>query len=335
MTVNAFAALSSRSHLTPFEYDPGPLGPEEADVLVTHCGICHSDVAMVDNTWGATRYPFVPGHEVVGTVTAVGSNVDRLKTGQRVGVGPLSGSCMKCETCESGRHIDCLKAVMTGFGHQGGFATRMRVKNWQFAYPLPEAIASEHAGPLMCAGATVFTPILRHGVRPRDRVAVAGIGGLGHLAVQFLSKWGCDVTAISSTHEKDEQVRQLGASHCIATRGTSELRKASGSFDFIMCTASSALPWDEYVGALRPRGKLCLVGIPEKPVSFGAFGLITGEKSIVGGQTGSVDDTWKMLAFSARHGIRPIIETFPMVDADRALERARSGKAQFRVVLVA
>jgi uncharacterized zinc-type alcohol dehydrogenase-like protein len=243
---------------------------------------------------------------------------------------------MACEWCEGGLQHLCptVRLTIVG-GHQGGFATHVRVDNWQFAFPLPDEITSEHAGPLMCAGATVFTPILQYGVRPTDRVAVVGVGGLGHLAVQYLAKWGCAVTAVSSSRDKEAHARQLGATHYIATRGTDELRKAARSFDVIFCTVPSDLPWDEYAAALRPQGKLCLIGIPDKPVVFRAFGLIGGEKSIVGGQTGSVSDTAKMLAFTARHGITPIIETFAMSDANRALEHTRAGKARFRAVLVA
>jgi uncharacterized zinc-type alcohol dehydrogenase-like protein len=336
MLVHGYAALSPKAQLEPFEYDPGPLGPHQVDIQVTHCGICHTDAATVDNDMGFSQYPLVPGHEAVGTVAAVGAAVDRLKVGQRVGVGPMCGSCMKCEWCESGREHLCPNIELTIFGgHHGAFATHVRVNNWRFAFPLPDEIKSEHAGPLMCAGATVFTPILHCGVRPIDRVAVVGVGGLGHLAVQYLAKWGCDVTAISSSRDKEKQARELGATHFVATSGTDELRKAARSFDFIFCTVSGNLPWDEYIAALRPQGKLCIIGIPDKPVTLGAFGLIGAEKSIAGGMTGSVSDTAEMLAFTARHGIKPIIETFAMAEADRALEHTRSGRARFRAVLVA
>jgi uncharacterized zinc-type alcohol dehydrogenase-like protein len=336
MMIHAHAASSAKGRLQPFEYDAGPIGPRQVDVRVTHCGICHTDAAVVDNDFGVSRYPLVPGHEAVGVVAAVGAEVERLEVGQRVGVGPMCGSCMKCEWCEGGLQHLCPNVELTIFGgHQGAFATHVRVSDWRFAFPLPDEIKSEHAAPLMCAGATVFTPILQYGVRPTDRVAVVGVGGLGHLAVQYLAKWGCDVTAVSSSRDKEDQARMLGARRFIATRGTDELRKAARSFDFIFCTVSGGLPWDEYVAALRPRGKLCIIGIPDKPVTFGAFGLINGEKSIVGGQTGSVGDTTEMLAFTARHGIKPIIETFAMAEADRALEHTRSGKARFRAVLIA
>ena len=334
--IRAYAASSAKAKLEPVEYDPGPLGGDQVDVRVTHCGVCHTDAATVDNDMGFSQYPLVPGHEAVGVVAAVGAAVDGLAVGQRVGVGPMCGSCMTCEWCENGLQHLCANVKLTIFGgHHGAFASHVRVDNWQFAFPLPDEIASEHAAPLMCAGATVFTPILQYGVRPIDRVAVVGVGGLGHLAVQYLAKWGCDVTAVSSSRDKESQARALGARHFIATRGTDELQKSARFFDFIFCTVSGDLPWDQYLAALRPQGKLCIIGVPANPVTFGAFGLIGGGKSIVGGMTGSVNDTREMLAFTARHGIQAIIEKFAMADADRALEHTRSGKARFRAVLVA
>ena len=336
MKIQTYAAAVAREPLKPWTYDLSELGPDQVDVRVTHCGICHTDVAQVDNEWGISQYPVVPGHEIVGTVAAVGSAVTRLQVGQRVGVGALCGSCMQCEWCEGGAQHVCPQVVGTVMGeHKGGFASVVRVNNWQFAHPLPERIASEHAGPLMCAGTTVFTPLLRYGVRPTDRVAVVGIGGLGHLAVQYLAKWGCEVTAISSTHDKDEMAHGFGASHFIATRGTDELKKSARAFDFILSTVSADLPWDEYMSALRPQGKLCIVGIPDKPISVISWNLIGGEKSIVGGQPGSIDETQQMLKFSARHGVKPMIETFPMQEANAALDHTRKGKARFRSVLVA
>ena len=336
MQVQAYAAMAAKGALHPWGFDLSELGPNEVDVRVTHCGICHTDVAQVDNEWGIAQYPVVPGHEIVGTVAAVGSAVDRLTVGQRVGVGALCGSCMHCEWCVGGKQHVCPQVRGTVMGeHKGGFASVVRVDNWQFAHPLPDEIASEHAGPLMCAGTTVFTPMLRYGVRPTDRVAVVGIGGLGHLAVQYLAKWGCNVTAISSTHAKDEQAHGFGARHFIATRDTDELSKAKASFDFIISTVSADLPWDEYMQALRPQGKLCVVGIPEKPISIVSWNLIGGERSLVGGQPGSIAETQQMLEFTARHDIQPMIETFSMSEANAALDHTRQGKARFRSVLVA
>ncbi|WP_438002525.1 NAD(P)-dependent alcohol dehydrogenase [Sorangium sp. So ce321] len=338
MSFRTHAAGAAKARLLPFEYEPGELGPREVDVAVTHCGICHTDVGMVDNEWGVTKYPFVPGHEIAGTVAAVGASVDpaRLRVGQRVAFGAVCGSCMQCEWCESGKQNVCPKRVDTVMrGHQGGFATHVRAADWRFVYPIPDAIASEHAAPLLCAGTTVFAPLLRQGVRPVDRVAVVGIGGLGHLALQYLAKWGCEVTAISSSRDKEALARELGATNFIATKGTDELRKAAQSFDFVLSTVSADLPWDDYLGILRPQGKLCIVGVPERPIALAPFSLLTSEKVVAGGIPGSIVETAQMLAFTARHAIKPVVELFPMAEANEALDHTRQGKARFRAVLVA
>jgi uncharacterized zinc-type alcohol dehydrogenase-like protein len=338
MTYHARAAHAAKAHLQPFAYDQGPLGPDEVEVAVTHCGICHTDVGMADNERGIATYPFVPGHEIAGTVAAIGATVDpgRLRVGQRVAFGAICGSCMRCAWCEGGRQHLCPDKVDTVMrGHQGGFATHVRAANWRFVYPVPDAIASEHAAPLMCAGTTVFAPLLRHNVRPVDRVAVVGIAGLGHLAVQFLAKWGCEVTAISRSHDHDAEARGFGAAHVIATRGTDELQRAVGSFDFILSTASGDLPWDDYLAALCPGGTLCVVGVPDTPVALAPLALLPAEKVVAGGIPGSLVETQQMLAFAARHGIRPAVELFPMAEADRALDHTRRGRARYRAVLVA
>lgn len=338
MMVTAYAAKAPRAPLEPFVYENRPLGPDEVDVAVTHCGICHTDVGMVDDEWGVSNYPVVAGHEIVGTVVGLGSNVDpkRLQLGQRVGVGAIAGSCMRCEWCDAGKQNVCADrddTVTRGF--RGGFATHVRASNWRFAHPIPDAIASEHAGPLLCAGTTVFAPLIRNRVMPTDKVAVVGIGGLGHLAIQYLAKWGCEVTAISSSRDKETEARRLGATRFIATRDSDELQKAAGSFDFILSTVSADLPWDEYIGALRPQAKLCIVGLPASAISFSPFSLLPSEKVIAGGIPGSLVETAQMLAFTARHGIKPIVETFPMSEINQALDHVRQGKARYRAVLVA
>ena len=338
MNVTAYAAKAPKAPLETLTYDAGPLGPDEVDVAVTHCGICHTDVGMVDDEWGVSNYPVVAGHEIVGTVAALGSNVNskRLRIGQRVGVGAISGSCMRCEWCEGGKQNVCPDRDNTvNRGSRGGFASHVRASDWRFAYPIPEAIASEHAAPLLCAGTTVFAPLIRNGVMPTDRVAVVGIGGLGHLAVQYLAKWGCEVTAISLSHDKEAQARELGATHFIANQDTDAMKNAAGTFDFIMSTAAGDLPWDEYLGALRPQAKLCIVGVPGSAIAFSPFSLLPSEKVIAGGIPGSLVETTQMLVFTARHGIKPIVETFPMANINQALDRVRQGKARYRAVLVA
>ena len=332
MGVKAYAAKSAKGKLEPFEYEPGPLGPDEVEVKVSHCGVCHSDIAMIDNDWGWSKYPLVPGHEVVGTVAALGAEVgDKVKAGQRVGVGWFAGSCQRCEWCFRGRENLCAKGRGTIVGRPGGWAESVRC-HWKFAVPLPEALPSEDAGPLMCAGSTVFTPMVVYGVESWMKTAVLGVGGLGHLAVQFLAKMGCEVTAISSSHDKDADVRKLGATRFIATKGGNEVKKAAGSFDFILSTVSADVPWADYVAALRPQGRLVICGLPESDIRFPVVPLLA-ERSVSGGSSGSPSDTTRMLAFAARTGVKPMTEQFALQDVNSALDHVRSGKVRFRAVL--
>ena len=333
MGIKGYAARGPKQRLEAFEYEPGPLGPHEVEVAVSHCGICHSDLAMIDNDWGFSTYPLVPGHEVVGTIAAVGSDVDGVSVGRRVGVGWHAGSCGHCEWCFKGLESLCAQERATIVRHHGGWAESVRV-DAKFAVPMPDAIESAVAGPFMCAGSTVFTPMARFGVRPTMRTAVVGIGGLGHLAVQFLAAFGCEVTAISSSHSKDDEARKMGATHFLATKGTDELKQAAGSFDFIISTVGADLPWGEYLAALRPQGQLVLVGLPDVDIKFPALPLLA-ERSVRGGQCGGPSDTALMLDFAARSGVRPVVESFPMAKVNDAVDHLRAGKARYRVVLEA
>lgn len=315
----------------PLELAAPPLGPLEVDVAVTHCGICNTDVSIIDDAYGISRYPVVAGHEAIGVVVATGAEVDprRITTGQRVGVGATAGSCGACEWCLSGRQSLCPGKDNTAVrGDRGAFASHVRASDWRHVQPIPDALPSAGAAPLLCAGSTVFPPLLRYGVRPTDRVAVVGVGGLGHLAIKFLTAWGCHVTAISATAAKAADARRFGAHDVIAGP-----QIVPGSFDFVLCTAPADLPWDEYLGALRPHGTLCLVGVPPGPVSFSAVPLLTGERRIAGGVSGSPVENRLMLDFAARHGITAETETFPIARIDAALDRVRRGEARYRVVL--
>lgn len=331
--VTAYAASTSGGELTPYTYDAGDLGPLEVDVEVAYCGICHTDLGVIDH---ASAGPAVAGHEVAGIVTAVGSLVDRrrLAVGQRVVVGGVAGSCMSCGYCLSGRQQLCAERdSLAHRGDRGGFATSVRAGDWRFVYPLPEGIDLELAGPLICAGATTFAPFVRHGIRPTDHVAVVGIGGLGHLAIQFARAWGCEVTAISSSPDKRDDATGLGAHHFIATRGTTELADAAETFDYIISTVTADIPWDEYLAALKPQGTLIVVGNPQKPMQLDSMSLVFSEKMIAGGLVASRDETRQMLDFAARTGVRPVIETFPMREINQAIGRVRAGDVRYRAVL--
>ncbi|OWK41583.1 NADPH-dependent aldehyde reductase Ahr [Fimbriiglobus ruber] len=330
--IRAYAAQQAKGDLKPFEFDPGPLGDEHVEIRVTHCGLCHSDLSMLDNEWGMSKYPFVPGHEVVGTVGAIGSHVKTVTVGDRVGLGWYSESCLHCHQCLTGNHNLCPTVESTIVGRYGGFADRVRA-HWLWATPLPDALDLAVAGPLFCGGVTVFNPVVQFGVLPTSRVGVVGIGGLGHLALQFLNKWGCEVTAFSSSAGKTDEAKKLGAHHVVNSRDDKEMAKLAGAFDFILVTVNVSLNWATYVNALAPRGRLHFVGAVPEPISLAAFPLIIGQKSISGSPLGSPATTATMLDFCGRHRIAPVIETFPMSKVNDALAHLRAGKARYRIVL--
>jgi uncharacterized zinc-type alcohol dehydrogenase-like protein len=330
--IKAFAATAKGGKLEPFEFDPGPLGDDHVEIKVEYCGVCHSDLSMLNNDWGMTAYPFVPGHEVSGTVGAVGSQVKHLKVGQRVGLGWYSGSCMVCHECMSGDHNLCKTVESTIIHRHGGFANRVRCKS-EWAIPLSEALPMAKAGPLFCGGITVFNPIVQFDIKATSRVGVIGIGGLGHLALQFLNKWGCEVFAFSSSESKDAEAKQLGAHHVIHSREAEQLKKIAGTLDFILVTANVPLEWSLYLAALNPKGRLHFVGAVAAPLGVLPIELLGGQKTISGSPLGSPVTTATMLDFCARHDILPVTEEFPMSRVMDGMERLRSGKARYRIVL--
>lgn len=335
MKTKAWAAIEKGARLREFEFEPGDLGSDQVEIAVEYCGICHSDVSLIDNEWGNAVFPLVPGHEVVGRVVRCGPHVpETIGEGTRVGLGWFSGSCMSCPQCLGGEHNLCPQTEATAVGRYGGFAERVRC-HWAWTTALPEALDAAKAGPLFCGGITVFNPMVQFGVQPTDRVGVIGLGGLGHLALQFLDKWGCEVTAFSSHPEKSVELRQLGADHIVNSRDEEALGKVAGKFDFIISTVNVPLFWDAYLNALAPKGRLHTVGAVLEPIPVQAFSLIGGQRSLSGSPVGSPATTLKMVEFCARHAIAPVTETFPMSKVNEALERLREGKARYRIVLEA
>jgi uncharacterized zinc-type alcohol dehydrogenase-like protein len=333
--IHAYAAPAKGEKLEPFEFDPGPLRDEQVEIAVDYCGLCHSDLSMYRNEWGFTAYPFVPGHEVVGKIVAVGDHVVTHKVGQRVGLGWFSGSCMSCGECLSGNHNLCTdpdRREQTIVQRHGAFADRVRC-HWVWASPLPVAVDYAKAGPLFCGGVTVFNPIVQFEVKPTDRVGVIGIGGLGHLALAFLNKWGCEVTAFTSSDSKRDEALKLGAHKVVNSRDPAQLKSITGSLNFIISTVNATLDWPAYIEALAPKGRLHTVGAISEPVSLGAFSLIGGQKSFSGSPLGSPSTVAKMLDFCARHEISPVTESFKMSEVNEAFEHLAAGKARYRIVL--
>jgi alcohol/geraniol dehydrogenase (NADP+) len=332
MVIKAYAAEKPGGELKPFEYEPGMLDRESVEIDVEYCGICHSDLSMLDNEWGITQYPFVPGHEVVGRISQLGEGVTKFKVGQRVGLGWYSNSCMHCEWCMSGNQNLCLTAEGTIVGRHGGFANRVR-GHQDWVVPLPESIDPASAGPLFCGGITVFNPIVQFDIPPTARVGVIGIGGLGHMAIGFLHAWGCDVTAFSTSPDKEAEARQMGANHFVNSRDPQALAAVANSFDLILSTVNADLDWDSYIAALRPKGRLHLVGVIPSPISSQIFPMIVGQKTISGSPLGSPTTVSRMLEFAARHDIKPITETFSFDRVNEALDKLRNGQPRYRLVL--
>ena len=330
--IRAYAATEARGQLARFDYDPGTLGSDQVEIDVAACGLCHSDLSMLNNEWGMTAYPFVPGHEVVGTVAAVGGRVKNHVVGDTVGLGWVSASCMTCPQCMGGDHNLCTHGESTIVHRHGGFADKVRC-NAAWAIALPVGLDPRKAGPLFCGGITVFHPILDLGVKPTDRVGVIGLGGLGHLAVQFLNAWGCEVTAFTSSGGKHDEAVGMGAHKVVDSRDAGQLDAIAGSLDFILSTVNAPLDWGRYLSALAPRGRLHTVGAVLEPIPVPAFSLITGQKSVSGSPLGSPETIRKMLEFCTRHGIEPVTEFFPLSEANKALARLESGKARYRIVL--
>ncbi|MCE9555305.1 MAG: NAD(P)-dependent alcohol dehydrogenase [Planctomycetes bacterium] len=330
--VLAYAASAAGKPFQQMEIDLGPLGPEEVEIAVEHCGICHSDLSVLQNDWGNTVYPAVLGHEVVGRIVAVGEQAKGLQLGQRVGLGWNAKSCMHCSSCMAGDHHLCATVQATILGHYGGFAERVRT-HWAWAIPLPESLDGGAVGPLMCGGVTVFAPLDQFDIRPTQRVGVVGIGGLGHLALKFASAWGCEVTAFSSSPSKFDEARGFGAHHVISSRDSDAIRSLAGTLDMLLVAVNVPLDWSALIATLKPRGRLHVVGAVLEPIPVQAFDLIFAQRSISGSPTGSPSVLAKMLDFAARHKIAPQIERFPMSKINEALDHLRAGKARYRIVL--
>ena len=330
-TVKAYAATEANAAFEPFEYELPDLGPNDVDIAVDHCGICHSDLSMLQNAWGMTSYPFVPGHEVAGRISAIGDHVTHLKVGDRVGLGWHAGYCMTCESCFSGHHNMCSTPEQTIVGRHGGFADTVRA-HAASVFRVPDNLDLAATGPLLCGGITVFNPLVQFNISPTDSVAVIGIGGLGHMALRFANAWGCHVTAFTSPG-KMEEAKSLGAHDTINSREPKEFAKHAGRFDLILSTVNVKMDWNLLVNTLKPRGRLHVLGVVLEPLDIEALPLLFGQRSVSGSPVGGPATINRMLEFAARHDITATTEHFPMSKVNDAFEHLESGKARYRIVL--
>jgi alcohol/geraniol dehydrogenase (NADP+) len=332
MQINALAALEKGAALQPFSFPAAPLKAFDCAIKVLACGICHSDIHMIHDDWDMSRYPLVPGHEVIGEVVDVGSHVTHLKIGERVGVGWQQSSCMHCLDCMSGNHNLCDHAEGLIVNGYGGFADYM-VVDTRFAFPLPAGIDTQAAGPILCGGVTVYAGLRNAGMTSGQNIGVIGIGGLGHLAVQFASRLGNRVTVFTTSADKAEFATQLGAHEAILVPPGGSPPLPKYKLNVLLNTANQGLDWPAYVNHLDSNGTFVFVGIPSEPLTIPITPLTFKQRRIMGSEIGSPAMIMEMLQIVDKFGIQPMIETFPLERANEALQKVRDNKVRYRAVL--
>ncbi|KAK6258767.1 hypothetical protein SCA6_013242 [Theobroma cacao] len=336
-----WAARDTSGVLSPFKFSRRATGEKDVAFKVLYSGICHSDLHMVKNEWGSSVYPLVPGHEIVGEVTAVGSKVQKFKVGDRVGVGCMVGSCQSCDSCTNKLENYCPKMILTygakyydGTITYGGYSNNM-VADEHFIVRIPDNLPLDAAAPLLCAGITVYSPLRYYGLdKPDLHVGVVGLGGLGHVAVKFAKAMGAKVTVIStSPNKKKEALEKLGADSFLVSRDQEQLQAAIGTLDGIIDTVSAQHPLLPLIGLLKTHGKLVLVGAPEKPLELPAFPLLQGRKIVGGSMIGGMKETQEMMDFAAKHSVKPDVEVIPMDYVNTAMERLLKADVKYRFVI--
>jgi alcohol/geraniol dehydrogenase (NADP+) len=329
--ITAYAALEKGSLLTPFSYVPPALKENEVRINITHCGLCGTDIQGIDNYYQIVKYPFVPGHEIVGNISEVGGEVSLSRLGERVGVGWQGRACMQCEWCLQGDVHLCMEVADNGsWTPYGGFSSSITVDE-SFAYPLPQGMPSEVAAVLMCAGITVYTALHKHFTAPSLRIGIIGIGGLGHLAIQFARAMGYEVTALSSSPHKQAEAISLGAEQFIAVTDRTALRDVAYYYDLLLVTAHGGIVWERMFEILKKKGKMVLLGFPD--IHVDSVDLVAHELSIEGSFVGTQADMRDMLQFTQMHAIDPMIELMPMSQVNQAIDRVRLNQARYRIVL--
>lgn len=316
--------------------------PRADDVVIDikAAGICHSDIHMIRNEWGSATYPLTVGHEIAGVVSAVGSDVTKFKVGDRVGVGCMVNSCGECEQCKAGAENNCLKGSIGTYNAkdvdgtitQGGYSQKITV-NEGFVVNIPDALDFDVAAPLLCAGITTYSPLARWNVKPGQKVAVMGLGGLGHMGVQIAAAMGAEVTVLSRSLKKADAAKELGAARTLSTSDENFFEEHRGEFDLILNTISAPIDLGSYLNLLKPRGIMSVVGLTTEPLPLQIIDLIRGGRVLTGNNIGGIPETQEMLDFCAEHGIGSVIEKVNVHEVDDAYDRVVAGDVQFRVVI--
>ncbi|WP_444970516.1 NAD(P)-dependent alcohol dehydrogenase [Streptomyces sp. SAI-25] len=339
-TVAAYAAPRAKAPLERTTIERRPVGEFDVLIEIKFAGICHSDIHQARDGWGEGIFPMVPGHEIAGIVTEAGPGVTRFKVGDRVGVGCMVDSCGQCDACRMGREQHCAEGNTqtynaldrSGEPTYGGYSTHIVVREG-FVVSIPEGIALDEAAPLLCAGITTYSPLRRWGAGPGKKVAVIGLGGLGHMAVKIAHTLGAEVTVLSQSLRKKDDGLKLGADHYYATSDPKTFEELAGTFDIILSTVSAPLDFGAYLTLLRTDGTLVNVGAPEEPISLNLFSLIGGNKSLAGSAIGGIAETQEMLDFCAVHGLGAEIEVIAADRVNEAYERVLASDVRYRFVI--
>jgi len=331
-TILGYAAMEKGGELVPLRYLPPALKENDVRVSITHCGLCHTDINAIKDHYGITKYPIVPGHEIVGIVSEVGPSVKGLKEGDRVGIGWQGRSCTRCEWCQQGEEQLCQDIVKdAAWSPYGGFSTSIAVDG-RFAYRLPDALPSGSASVLMCAGVAVYSPLRSFAERASKKIGIVGVGGLGHLALQFAHALDYDVTAISSSPKKRDDAFAFGADHFLDVADRTEFQRHEYEFDMLLCTADGQIEWEPLLSILKKRGRLVLAGFPR--LELNTTDLVAHELTITGSFLGNRATMREMLSFACEHGITPMIELMPMEQVNEAIRKVMENRARYRIVLV-
>ncbi|MFD0417196.1 NAD(P)-dependent alcohol dehydrogenase [Streptomyces sp. NPDC127108] len=340
MNVPAYAAPSAKAPLARTTIERRPVGASDVLIDVKYAGICHSDIHQARDGWGEGIFPMVPGHEIAGVVAEVGADVTRFKVGDRVGVGCMVDSCRECENCRAGLEQYCAKGNIQTYNAldkegrptYGGYSTRIVVDE-AFTLRIPDGLSLDVAAPLLCAGITTYSPLAHWNAGPGKKVAVVGLGGLGHMAVKIAHAMGAEVTVLSQSLRKKDDGLRLGADHYYATSDDATFEQLAGSLDLIVSTVSAPLPLDKYLGLLKTDGAFVNVGAPEEPVSLNLFSLILGRRSLAGSGIGGIQETQEMLDFCAEHGLGAEIELISAEQINEAYERVLASDVRYRFVI--
>ena len=341
MEIPAYGATAAKAPLEPLKIERRKPGPHDVEIEILYCGICHSDVHKVNDDWGGTHFPVVPGHEIVGRVASRGTRATRFREGELVGVGCLVDSCRVCPECRAGHEMFCEKGVTFTFDSfdqntktwtYGGYSTKVVVDE-RYVLQVQEGLDPARAAPLMCAGITTYSPLHQFGCKPGDQVAVVGLGGLGHMAVKLAASMGADVTVLSSSRDKERDASRLGAKHFVATKEPGALDPLQGRFSLIMDTVSAPHDLNKQLTLLRNFGTMVLVGLPPSAAQLDAFTLVHGNRRIAGSNIGGIPETQEMLDYCGKNGIVADVEVIKPDQINEAYKRMERGDVRYRFVI--